>query len=171
MPAGRPTEFKPDYVDQVERLARLGVIDEDIADYFGVCVATVNNWKKAHPEFLESIKRGKAVADREVTQKLIDRAMGASWVEDKEVKLKRVWYQDGKKHEEERVQVVALRKSAPPDTPAITFFLKNRRRDLWNEKVELTGANGGPIETHEVSPKEYARRMAFTLRKGAKSPE
>jgi hypothetical protein len=39
-------------------------------------------------------------------------------------------------------------------------------RDLGlSDKTELTGANGGPIETHELSETEAARRIAFTLAK------
>jgi hypothetical protein len=42
-------------------------------------------------------------------------------------------------------------------------------RDLGlSDKTELTGANGGPIETHELSETEAARRIAFTLAKATK---
>lgn len=36
------------------------------------------------------------------------------------------------------------------------------------EKQEVTGANGGPIETRELSDTEAARRIAFTLAKATK---
>lgn len=36
MPAGRPTEFKPEYVEQVKKLCLLGATDDEIADFFGV---------------------------------------------------------------------------------------------------------------------------------------
>ena len=39
-------------------------------------------------------------------------------------------------------------KHYPPDTTAAIFWLKNRRPDLWRDKVEsaLTGPGGGPIQ-------------------------
>lgn len=42
-------------------------------------------------------------------------------------------------------------------------------RDLGlADKTELTGKDGGPIETRELSETEAARRIAFTLAKAAK---
>ncbi|WP_157213892.1 helix-turn-helix domain-containing protein [Rhizobium leguminosarum] len=135
---GRPSSFQPEYVDQVERLCRTGAIDTDIAEFFNVAVSTVYEWKIAYPEFSEAIKRGKAKVDREVADKLIDRAMGAKFVVQKEVKLKSVSYLNGKKDsEEERVEVVDLHMEAPPDTQALIFFLKNRRPDLYRERQEV----------------------------------
>jgi hypothetical protein len=122
----------------VERLCRTGAIDTDIAEFFNIAVSTVYEWKIAYPEFSEAIKRGKAKVDREVADKLIDRAMGAKFVVQKEVKLKSVSYLNGKKDsEEERVEVVDLHMEAPPDTQALIFFLKNRRPDLYRERQEV----------------------------------
>lgn len=40
-------------------------------------------------------------------------------------------------------------------------------RDLGlADKSELTGANGGPIETKDTTPQERAKRVAFALRAG-----
>jgi hypothetical protein len=39
---------------------------------------TLNAWKKAHPEFLKSMNRGKIIADAEVAEKLYHRACGYS---------------------------------------------------------------------------------------------
>jgi hypothetical protein len=42
-------------------------------------------------------------------------------------------------------------------------------RDLGlADKTELTGKDGAPIETRELSDTEYARRIAFTLARAAK---
>jgi hypothetical protein len=139
-PDGRPSLYKPEYVDDVEVFCREGAIDQDIANHYGVHVDTIYEWKKVYPEFSEAIKRGKAKPDREVAGKLIDRAMGAKFTVQKEVKLKSVKYDPKtfkKISEDERVEVVTLLMEAPPDTPAIIFFLKNRRPDLWRDKQEV----------------------------------
>jgi len=45
-------------------------------------------------------------------------------------------------------------------------------RDLGlSDKSELTGANGGPIETKELSDLETARRVAFLLAKGLRAED
>ena len=49
------------------------------------------------------------------------------------------------------------------NTAAIIFALKNLYQDDWSDRnqTELTGANGGPIETKDVSARErIARRLA-----------
>jgi hypothetical protein len=46
-----------------------------------------------------------------------------------------------------------LEKYYPPDTTAAIFWLKNRQKDKWRDKVdhELTGKDGGAIQI-ETSP-------------------
>lgn len=41
-----------------------------------------------------------------------------------------------------------------------------RHLGMFREKVEMTGKDGGPIETKDVSMLEAARRIAFTLAAG-----
>ena len=74
--AGRPTEYKEEYNEQVYKLCLLGAIDKDIADFFDIQESTLNLWKKKHPEFMEAIKDGKEKADAEVAKSLYKRAIG-----------------------------------------------------------------------------------------------
>lgn len=75
---GRPAKYKEEYDEQVRKLCLLGATDKELADFFNVCEATINNWKNKHPSFLESIKKGKHVADATVAEKLFHRATGYS---------------------------------------------------------------------------------------------
>lgn len=154
MPAGRPTEFKPEYTEQVELLCALGATDDQLAVFFGKTEQTINNWKKSYPEFFESIKRGKLKTDTRVADSLLQRALGAEWIEQKEVKLKETKYENGKKvHEEERVEIVDLKKAAPPDATAGIFWLKNRRPKEWRDKVDVThkgDADAPPVFTIKI---------------------
>lgn len=72
---GRPTGFKPEYSTQAFALALLGITDEKMAGVFGVSEATLNNWKRAHPEFFESLKNGRSPADAQVASSLYKRAL------------------------------------------------------------------------------------------------
>ena len=125
MPAGRPTLYQEDFNEQVEKLCKLGATDNEIADFFEVDVSTINNWKIAHPQFFESIKKGKILADSNVAERLYQRALGFEH-DSEEIKVS-----DGE------VIRVPIRKIYPPDPTAAIFWLKNRRSKEWRDKQEV----------------------------------
>lgn len=135
---GRPTLYRAAYNEQAVKLARLGATDKELADFFEIDLATLNRWKIAHPQFCESIKTGKEVADAEVADKLFKRATG---YEHEAVKI----VADAKTGAEHQVKYT---ERYPPDTTAMIFWLKNRRPDLWRDRVDNThaGPDGGPIQ-------------------------
>ncbi|MEZ2795613.1 terminase [Escherichia ruysiae] len=137
----RPTKYQEAYAEQARKLCLLGYTDDELADFFEVSEATINNWKLEYPEFLESIKKGKAVADAEVSDRLYQRAMGFV-APDIDIRVI-----------ENRIVETPLEKYYPPDTTAAIFWLKNRQKDKWRDKVdhELTGKDGGAIQI-ETSP-------------------
>ena len=73
--AGRPTDYKPEYALQAYRMCLLGYIDTELAEFFGVTEKTLNNWKHAHPEFLQSLKNGRGHADAAVANSLFEKSM------------------------------------------------------------------------------------------------
>lgn len=123
-PGGRPTKYKQEYNEQVIKLCRLGATDKEIADFFNVCEATVNNWKLESSKFLESIKRGKMESDINVNNSLYKRANGYDFMEIKEIQN-----QDGVVIKREIIQ-----KHIPPDTTAMIYWHNNRQRAKWNNK-------------------------------------
>lgn len=129
-----------------------------MAGFFGVSEQTLNGWKKRHSEFMESLKEGKERADAEVADKLFKRATGYSHVDTKFATF------EGKITDAKEYV-----KHHAPDTIACIFWLKNRRPDLWRDKVGLehTGANGGPIKTEAdfrptAEDEEVIKRIAET---------
>jgi hypothetical protein len=62
----------------VFKLCLLGLKDDEIAASFDISPATLNNWKIRHPEFMESLKKGKEQADAEIANSLYHRAKGYS---------------------------------------------------------------------------------------------
>lgn len=121
----------------------MGATDADMAAFFEVSESTINLWKIEHPEFSESAKRGKASADMHLASKLFSRAEGAEWEEEQAIKVKVGAH-------EERVEIVTIKRSAPPDTTALIFWLKNRQPKKWRDRQEVTGADGGPVATEVV---------------------
>jgi len=120
----RPSSYKKEYAAQAIHLTKLGAIDKDLAAFFGVSVATINNWKDSYPEFLESLKKGKLDADNAVKQSLFKRATGYSHPEDK------IFNNNGKP------LIVPTIKHYPPDPTSCIFWLKNRDKENWRDKPE-----------------------------------
>lgn len=117
--AGRPTVFQPIFVDQVYKLALLGKTDEELADFFGVVQQTLNGWKKKYPQFLESLKKGKDLADAEVATSLYQRACGY------EREALHFFSYEGQSWSEKYI------KWYPPDPTAIAIWLNNRQPSRW----------------------------------------
>lgn len=130
--AGRPTYYKPEYPAQAEKLCKLGATDKELADFFEVVESTINAWKLDYPEFSESVKAGKQLADANVADRLYQRAMGFEH-DSEEIKVV-----------DNMIERVPTRKIYPPDTTAAIFWLKNRQKDKWRDqtRTELTGADG-----------------------------
>lgn len=137
MAKGRPSKFKPEFIEQAEKLCKLGATDIELADFFGVEVRTLYRWKGENEAFCQSLKAGKAEADTRVERSLFARATGYE-------------------HDEVDIRVVAnaivktdIRKYYPPDTTAAIFWLKNRKSGDWRDlkAVEMGGPNGGPVQT------------------------
>ena len=137
MAGGRPTKFKPEYVKQAYELSLLGLTDIEMARVLGIGERTFNAWKGAHPEFQQALIDGKEIADAKVTQSLYKRATG---YEHDAVKI----VADAKTGAE---HIVNYTERYPPDTTACIFWLKNRQRAKWRDKVdqEVSGPDGAPI--------------------------
>ena len=133
MGTGRPTDYKPEYDKLAYNYCLLGAIDKDLANNLEVSEATLNNWKIAHPSFLESIKDGRERADFAVTQSLHKRAMGYTH------KVQKAMQYQGEPI------IVEIEEEVPPDTTAQIFWQKNRQPKYWRDKQDV-------VLTAEVEP-------------------
>jgi hypothetical protein len=120
--AGHPTDYRPEYADQVYRLCLLGLTNQELAVFFDVSDTTIENWRKAHPEFFGAFTRGKLEADAKVAQSLHKRACGL-------IVSEQALTRDG--------AVVTLQKELPPDTSAAKHWLANRQPNKWREQSEV----------------------------------
>ena len=121
----RPSKYRPEFVTQAEKLCKLGATDLEVADFFGINVATLYRWKGEHDEFCEALKSGKGASDNRVERSLFSRATG---YEHDEVDIRVVMNQ---------IVKTPIRKFYPPDTTAAIFWLKNRKPAEWRDKQEL----------------------------------
>jgi hypothetical protein len=127
---GRPTLYNDEYAEQARKLCLLGAIDKELADFFNVSESTINLWKLEHPDFSESIKNGKIIADANMVDALYKSGMGEHYIEEEKL------ISDGEGNQ----KIVTLRKQVPPDFRAQSLWLRNRRPENWRDKVEVDTA-------------------------------
>lgn len=117
-----------------EGWAREGLTEKQIAKNLGVSKSTFESYKIKHPDFLDSIKRGKEPVDFEVENALLKKALGGvyqdSSTEDRIV--------NGKKTTLKKVII----KQIPPDVVACIYWLKNRKPAQWRDKIDEGGSSG-----------------------------
>jgi len=148
---GRPSKKELISLEKVELLASMGLTEVQIAKVFGVCEATISNYKIKWPDFLEAIKSGKEVSDDQVVKSLFHRACGYTHPE-----TKVFCNSDGD------VTQVDVTKQYPPDPTSMIFWLKNRRPDLWRDKQEVEHSGDIVTLTQEEKDARVARaKKAF----------
>lgn len=106
----------------LEGWAKSGLTDEQIAKNIGINRTTLYDWKKKEVNIADALKKGKEVIDFEVENALLKRALGYEYEEET--------YENG-------ILTKKVKKQVPPDTTAQIFWLKNRKKEQWREKVEV----------------------------------
>jgi hypothetical protein len=134
--AGRPSKYDKVIKDQLNKIMELaahGFTDEEISRFVGIATSTYYEYLKKHPEFSESIKRGKINADNEVTKSSYKLCTGFEVIEET------LEYVPGSGDSKTTVkQVKKVRKYFPPNITAIIWWQSNRQGDRWrNKKYEI----------------------------------
>lgn len=112
---------------KLEAWARDGLTEADIANNIGISTVTLWDWKNKHPNILNALKKGKEVADIIIENALYKRALGYDYEE-----IKTITASDGT-----IITKTITKKHMPADVTAQIYWLKNRKPDIWREKVEV----------------------------------
>ena len=110
----------------IQGMARDGLTQQQIANNLGISIDTLIENKKKYSEFNDALKKGKEVVDFEVENALLKKALGYTITLNKQKVTK-----DGD------VVDITEEVHVPPDTTAQIFWLKNRKKEQWREKVEV----------------------------------
>ena len=124
-PVGRPTKFNELDMKKFELLYSYGFTDKQVATILEVKEQTINNWKKSNPNFFESLKNWKSIADEKIVRSLYNRAIGCT------VKETKVGFFNGMATTQEVDKVIL------PDVTAIIFWLKNRQPEQWRDRANI----------------------------------
>lgn len=123
MPGGRPSDYRPEYCDAVIEMGEQGFSVVEMAAALKVSRNTLEtNWPKDHPEFLEAFTHARVASQ--------------------------AWW--------ERMGRESLIMSPGQGTFQASVWSRSMAARFpadWRENkgVEVTGANGGPIETRQVT--------------------
>lgn len=139
--SGAPTKYRPEYDNQAYKLCLLGHTDKELALFFEVAESTINLWKKEHPSFSESLKKGKEIADSNVAESLYRRATGYSHEEDK------IFNDNG------TPLIVPTTKHYAPDPTAIIYWLNNRQGYKWKKEGNSGEGKGFKLPFGKASVK------------------
>jgi len=145
---GRPTSFKPEFVEKARTLCQAGLTDLELADFFGVSAATITNWKHQDSAFLGTLKNAKDISDERVERSLYHRAVGYSF------DAEEIFQYQGE------IVRAKVRKHMPPDTTAMIFWLKNRRKDTWRDVQRHEFGRAGEFD--KLSDAELVTELAKT---------
>ena len=134
--------LEPDKLILLQGWARDGLTDEQIAKNMGIGRTTLYEWKQKDSNIMNSLKKGKEVADFEVENALYKKALGYNVMLKKTFKLKKVEYNDNGKKIKEYEELVDGHEEMhiPADTTAQIFWLKNRQKEKWRDKVEVASS-------------------------------
>ena len=145
---GRPTLYRRENAELARKFCMLGAINKDLAGLFEVARRTIDNWITNIPEFAESVRQGRDVADAAVVEKLHSRAVGYSY------EAKKVFLYRGEP------VTVNYTVRYPPETTACMFWLRNRCRRHWLEKAQPPESRSGRAVPR---PRERGRQLERTF--------
>lgn len=129
---GRPKLWSDDTNGLAKRACLLGATNKKLAQFFDVSEDTIDNWIKTRPDFAKAVYEGREGADAHVAESLYHRAIGFSHKAEKIFCTK-----DGD------IVRAKYTEQYAPDTGAGIFWLKNRNRSLWKDKVDVSGGGQG----------------------------
>lgn len=131
----------------LEGWARSGLTIEQISENIGINRKTLWEWKNKEEKINQALKKGREVVDYIVENALLKKCVGYNVPVLKCFKVKQTIYNEDGKKIEEKEEIVERREEVhiPADTIAQIFWLKNRKKEEWKDKVEI------PTNSNEIN--------------------
>jgi hypothetical protein len=119
----------------VRGCAMSGMDNANIAkQIMNICETTFYDWIKKFPQLAKAIKITRSQVDMRVVNSLSNNSIGYYITEQVPMKLKRTYFEDRRRIEEEYVEIVEIKKWIEPNVTAQIFWTKNRLPSDWKEK-------------------------------------
>jgi transposase len=122
-------------LDEIKAWARDGVSEEEIAKRLGIAYSTFRDYRDKHSALSSALKKSKEHYDNEVVEALHKNTLGGVVVLKTPIKVKKTYFENGKKvREEEEIVIVEREEYVKPDTLAQMYWLNNRQPAKWKAK-------------------------------------
>jgi len=146
---GTKPVYSKHFAELAFSMALLGATDEMLSNTFNVTEKTIIEWKELYPEFRLALIDGREKADAKVARSMYERALGYSH---KDVDIRVV---------DKALTITPITKHYPPDPVAGKFWLTNRQKKLWVEKVNhgLTDEEGNDLITMFKLPENSRKQI------------
>lgn len=159
-PTGRPPKLEPERADRILQAVRAGNYLRTAAEYAGVGKTTLYRWLERaddpqetdprYAHFRDALEQARAEAEARIVATVIKGIVGGSVVRETRRTLP-----NGTVEEDRQV--------SPPDPRTGLEFLSRFNAAHWGRRqsLEVTGADGGPIQVERSSTvEELAERLA-----------
>ena len=156
-PTKKYLELVEPRLDEIQAWARDGVSEEEIAKRLGVAYSTFREYKDKNSALSAALKKSKEHYDNEVVESLHKNTLGGIVVLKTPIKVKKTYFENGKKVREEEEIVIADREEyIKPDTLAQMYWLNNRQPSKWKAK---------PMEESGSEEKTKANELRIVVEK------
>ncbi|WP_425446660.1 hypothetical protein [Dethiothermospora halolimnae] len=132
-------------LSDIKRWIIEGATDREICDKLDISHDTWYRYMKEHKILSDLVSMGKSVMDSRVEKALFKLALGYEYEEIKTI------VEEGK-NGKKKTRIEKVKKYQPPNATALSFWLRNRQPEKWNERKEVI------IDTKE---NEEARKKLF----------
>ena len=143
---GRPTHFEPEMCAQAHNYCLLGATNDELAEFFDVSPSTIDRWIAERADYRDAVRSGRVAADARVARGLYARAIGYDRTFERSVVIG------------SEVKPVASTVHYPPNVQACIFWLRNRRRHDWSERMRPEPGRSGLTLLEIEEAAERARR-------------
>lgn len=127
----------------VEKWARDGLTEMQIAKNLGISKTTLEDYKKNYPNLSNALKKGKEVLIVELENALIKKALGYEYEQSK----KYIKDEDGTK----TTYTEVTKHHQPPDTAAVFILLKNKAPDKYADNPQLLDLKRQELELKKLN--------------------
>jgi len=141
--------YNTEYAEQAKKLCMMGATDYELANWFGVALATIRNWRNFHEDFADACRIGKGAADDRVVRSLYERCVGYDFDEVK------IWVNYDKDARSWSKCREVVRKHIPPDVEGAFRWLRLRNKEWRETNNFLVPLNGEVVSALEELGRRY----------------